>query len=43
VGPVPLEKYGPGTYVAKLKVRDNVTKKDYTRESKFEVKAAGTN
>lgn len=46
VGPVPLEKYGPGTYVAKLKVRDNVSKKDYTRESKFEVKAAapaGTN
>jgi len=43
VGPVPLEKYGPGTYLAKLKVRDNVSKKDYTRESKFEVKAAGTN
>jgi GWxTD domain-containing protein len=43
VGPVPLEKYGPGTYVAKLKVRDNVSKKDYTRESKFEVKSAGTN
>lgn len=42
VGPVPLEKYGPGTYVAKLKVHDNVTKKDYTRESKFEVKAPGT-
>lgn len=42
VGPVPLEKYGPGTYVAKLKVRDNVSKKDYTRESKFEVKSAGT-
>jgi GWxTD domain-containing protein len=43
VGPVPLEKYGPGNYVAKLKVRDNVTKKDYTRESKFEVKGTGTN
>ena len=43
VGPVPLEKYGQGTYLAKLKVRDNVTKKDYSRESKFEVKAAGTN
>jgi hypothetical protein len=43
VGPVPLEKYGPGTYVAKLKVRDNVSKKDYSRESKFEVKSAGTN
>ena len=43
VGPVPLEKYGPGTYVAKLKVRDNVSKKDYLRESKFEVKSAGTN
>jgi GWxTD domain-containing protein len=38
VGPVPLGKYGPGSYVAKLKVRDNVSKKDYTRESKFEVK-----
>jgi GWxTD domain-containing protein len=38
VGPVPLQKYGPGTYTAKLKVRDNVSKKDYTRESKFEVK-----
>jgi GWxTD domain-containing protein len=43
VGPVPLQKYGPGTYVAKLKVRDNVSKKDYTREQKFEVKATGTN
>ena len=43
VGPVPLEKYGPGTYLAKLKVRDNVSKKDYLRESKFEVKSAGTN
>jgi hypothetical protein len=43
VGPVPLEKYGPGTYLAKLKVRDNVSKKDYSRESKFEVKSAGTN
>lgn len=43
VGPVPLQKYGPGTYVAKLKVRDNVSKKDYSRESTFEVKAAGTN
>jgi hypothetical protein len=30
--------------VAKLKVRDNVSKKDYTRELKFEVKGpAGTN
>jgi GWxTD domain-containing protein len=44
VGPVPLQKYGPGAYVAKLKVRDNVSKKDYTRELKFEVKGpAGTN
>jgi GWxTD domain-containing protein len=43
VGPVPLAKYGPGSYVAKLKVRDNVSKKEYSRESKFEVKTAGTN
>jgi len=38
VGPVPLEKYAPGKYVAKLKIRDNVAKKDYTTETEFEIR-----
>jgi GWxTD domain-containing protein len=37
VGPVPLEKYDPGTYTAKLKVRDGVAKKDLTLEQNFEI------
>jgi hypothetical protein len=38
VGPVPLDKYAPGKYVAKMKLRDNVAKKDYTKEAEFEIK-----
>jgi hypothetical protein len=38
VGPVPLAKYGPGKYVVRLKVKDNVAGKDYTKESGFEIK-----
>jgi len=37
VGPVPLEKYDPGTYTAKLKVHDGVSKKDMTLEQNFEI------
>lgn len=38
VGPVPLKDYKPGKYVAQVKVRDNIAKKDHTRETPFEVK-----
>jgi hypothetical protein len=38
IGPVPLEKYEPGSYVVKLKLTDNVAKKDVNREFGFEVK-----
>jgi GWxTD domain-containing protein len=38
VGPVPLDKYEPGKYLARLKIRDNVAQKDYTREAEFEIK-----
>jgi GWxTD domain-containing protein len=38
VGPVPLSGYAPGKYLAQVKVRDNVAKKDYTKEAAFEVK-----
>jgi GWxTD domain-containing protein len=38
VGPVPLAKFTPGKYVAQVKVRDNVAKKDLTEEVTFEVK-----
>lgn len=38
VGPVPLEKYEPGVYTVKLKVVDNVAKKEVARELSFEVK-----
>jgi hypothetical protein len=38
VGPVPLTKFTPGKYVAQVKVRDNVAKKDLTEEATFEVK-----
>lgn len=36
-GPVPLEKYEPGKYIARLRVRDNVAQKDYTKETEFEI------
>ena len=38
VGPVPLAKFAPGKYVAQVKVRDNVAKKELTEEATFEVK-----
>ena len=38
VGPVPLAKYGAGKYTVKLKVKDNVAAKEYTKEAAFEVK-----
>jgi GWxTD domain-containing protein len=38
VGPVPLTKYAPGKYVAQVKVKDNVAKKELTEETTFEVK-----
>ena len=38
VGPVPLEKYEPGAYTIKLKVVDNIAKKELTRELTFEIK-----
>ena len=37
-GPVPLAKFAPGKYVAQVKVRDNVAKKDMSQEATFEVK-----
>jgi GWxTD domain-containing protein len=36
-GPVPLGGYGPGKYVAQLRLRDNVSKKEYIKETEFEV------
>lgn len=36
-GPVPLGGYGPGKYVAQLRLRDNVAKKDYVKETEFEI------
>ncbi len=36
-GPVPLAGYAPGKYVAKILLRDNVTQKDYVRETTFEI------
>ena len=38
VGPVPLAKYGPGKYLVRMKVRDNLAKKDYTKEAEFEIR-----
>lgn len=36
-GPVPLSSYAPGTYVALIRLRDNVAQKDYVKETKFEI------
>lgn len=36
-GPVPLGTYPPGKYLAQLRLRDNVTKKDYVKETEFEI------
>lgn len=38
VGPVALKDFQPGKYVAQAKVKDNLAKKEYTRETPFEVK-----
>jgi GWxTD domain-containing protein len=38
IGPVPLGNFAPGKYVVQLRVRDNVAKKDYTKDAQFEVK-----
>jgi hypothetical protein len=36
-GPVPLSGYAPGKYLARLLLRDNVAKKDYVKETEFEI------
>ncbi|MEO5761152.1 MAG: GWxTD domain-containing protein [Vicinamibacteria bacterium] len=36
-GPVPLGNYGPGKYTAQVRLHDNVTNKDYTKETTFEI------
>jgi GWxTD domain-containing protein len=38
VGPVPLEKYEPGSYRVELKVTDNITKKTIDQAVAFELK-----
>jgi GWxTD domain-containing protein len=38
IGPVPLSTFAPGKYVVQLRVKDNVAKKDYTKDAPFEVK-----
>jgi GWxTD domain-containing protein len=38
VGPVTLAKYSPGKYVVRMKVRDNLAQKDYTKETEFEIR-----
>ena len=38
IGPVPLGNFAPGKYVVQLRIRDNVAKKDYTKDAPFEVK-----
>jgi len=36
-GPVPLAGYAPGKYIAQIRLRDNVAKKDFVRETEFEI------
>jgi GWxTD domain-containing protein len=36
-GPVPLGNYPPGKYLARVRLRDNIAKKDYTQETAFEI------
>jgi hypothetical protein len=36
-GPVPLASYAPGKYIAQIRLRDNVAKKDYVKETAFEI------
>lgn len=38
VGPVPLSKFHPGQYLARVKVVDNVAGKEIVREASFEVR-----
>jgi len=38
VGPVPLEKYEPGSYVVQLKVKDTLANKEEVQEIPFELK-----
>jgi GWxTD domain-containing protein len=38
VGPIPLDKYEPGTYTVQLKVSDKLAKKDKVQEIAFEIK-----
>lgn len=38
VGPVPLTNYEPGSYTARLKIKDNVSGEEMTRETVFEVR-----
>ena len=38
VGPVPLDKYEPGSYVVQLKVTDKVAGKEKMQEVRFELK-----
>jgi hypothetical protein len=38
IGPIPLAKYGPGTYTVQVKVTDDVAKKDFTDKTTFELK-----
>jgi GWxTD domain-containing protein len=40
IGPIALAAYAPGSYVAEVKVRDEVAKKDFTDKVTFEVRAA---
>lgn len=36
-GPVPLGSYPPGKYVAQIRLHDNIAKKDYVKETAFEI------
>ena len=38
IGPIPLATYKPGTYTVDVKVRDEVSKKEYTDRITFDVK-----
>jgi GWxTD domain-containing protein len=39
IGPLPLAAYAPGSYVADIQVRDEVSKKNYSDKVTFQVKA----
>ena len=40
IGPLPLSTYAPGSYVADIQVRDEVSKKTFSDKVTFQVKAA---